>query len=31
MGIHITEKNKGLIDMHAAAIILEQYFSNYSK
>jgi putative Holliday junction resolvase len=31
MGVHITEKNKGLIDMHAAAIILEQYFSNYSK
>lgn len=26
MGVYITEKNKGLIDMHAAAIILEQYF-----
>lgn len=27
MGIRLTEKNKGLIDMHAAAIILEQYFA----
>ena len=26
MGVYITEKNKGLIDMHAGAIILEQYF-----
>jgi len=28
MGLRITEKNKGLIDMHAAAIILEQFFDN---